>query len=427
MSTTAKRAAILGHVKAARDLAAEAEAAGRDFTDEERALVKSHVDQATKLKAELDAASEGSSLMATINGIAKEVAGGAGAALAPVGASLGQRFTEAPAIKSWLTDLGDGADSGNGVGRSPLMKLERGFKDIITGGDNTFGGALIEDDFRGLADGMGALARPLTIRDLITIGETDSDVVTYARMTELTNNAAPVAEAAGVEPYVEGEGNVRGLKPQSEFRLERVSTNVVTIAHWVPATTRVLSDAAQLRTLIDAFLGYGLAEEVEDQVVAGDGTGEDFTGVLNTDGVQSQSFDTDLLVTARKAITKVRVNGRASVSAFVLHPNDNERFDLIRNNNGDFYFGGPAGMGVSTLWGRPRVESEAVPEGTMVAADWRWAVMWDRMAAGIRVFDQHADFAARNLVMILAELRAAFGIVRPPAFCLVDLGEGSGS
>lgn len=426
MNTTAKRAAILEHVKATRDLAAKAEAEGRDFDDEERAKVKEHVDAATKLRDELKAAEDGKTMLGTLNSIAKEVAGGAGAALSESGGSLGKRFTDAPAIKQWLDDV-NGSDSGNGVGRSPLMRLERGFKDIITGGDATFGGALIEDDFRGLADGMDALTRPLTIRDLITIGQTDSDVVSYARMTELVNNAGPVPEAAGVEPFVEGEGNTRGLKPQSEFRLERVSTNVVTIAHWIPATTRVLSDAAQLRTLIDAFLGYGLEEEVEDQIILGDGDGEDFTGILATDGVQEQPFVEDLLVTARKAITKVRKNGRANVSAFVLSPEDNERFDLIRNNNGDFYFGGPAGMGVSTLWGRPRVESEAVPQGTMIAADWKWAVMWDRMAAGIRVFDQHADFAARNLVMILAELRAAFGIIRPPAFCLVDLGSGSGS
>lgn len=427
MTKTEKRAAILGHVKASRDLAAKAEGEGRDFTDAERAEVKEHVEKASALKAELDAASEDSSLMATLNGIAKDVAGGAGVALGgEARQSLGTRFLANPGIEAWRKGLPTG-EGGHGITPSPLVAMEHGFKDIITGGDSTFGGALIEDDFRGLADGMQALARPLTIRDLITIGQTDSDVVSYARMTELTNNAGTVPEAAGVEPFVEAEGNVRGLKPQSEFRLVKVNTNVVTIAHWIPATTRVLSDAAQLRTLIDAFLGYGLEEEVEDQVILGDGDGENFTGVFNTEGVQEQPFVEDLLVTSRKAITKVRKNGRANVSAFVLSPEDNERFDLIRNNNGDFYFGGPASMGVNTLWGRPRVESEAVPPGTMIAADWKWAVMWDRMAAGIKVFDQHADFAARNLVMILAELRAAFGIIRPPAFCLVDLGEGSGS
>jgi hypothetical protein len=59
--------------------------------------------------------------------------------------------------------------------------------------------------------------------------------------------------------------------------------------------------------------------------------------------------------------------------------------------------------------------------GRAILADWRKVVVWDRERATISVTDSHADFFVRNIIAILAELRAAFGIIRPQAVWLVDL------
>ena len=48
-----------------------------------------------------------------------------------------------------------------------------------------------------------------------------------------------------------------------------MSTTVKTIAHWIPITKRAAADAAQVRTLVDNFLRYGLNEELEDQMLTG--------------------------------------------------------------------------------------------------------------------------------------------------------------
>jgi HK97 family phage major capsid protein len=56
-----------------------------------------------------------------------------------------------------------------------------------------------------------------------------------------------------------------------------VTESIRTIALWVPATTRVIADAPQLRAYIDA----DIQTELEDLIVAGDGTGENFTGLMN--------------------------------------------------------------------------------------------------------------------------------------------------
>jgi HK97 family phage major capsid protein len=60
-------------------------------------------------------------------------------------------------------------------------------------------------------------------------------------------------------------------------------------------------------------------------------------------------------------------------------------------------------------------------EGYAVVADWRMAVLWDRMQTAITMSNSHSDFFVRNLVAILAEMRAAFGVIRPAAFVIADL------
>jgi HK97 family phage major capsid protein len=203
--------------------------------------------------------------------------------------------------------------------------------------------------------------------------------------------------------------------------LEVVTETVKTIAHWIPATSRALQDAGQLRTLIDTFLRYGLEEELEDQILTGSGSGENFTGIMNTTGTSTQAYDTSLIITSRKARTKVMTQGRARPTAWVMNPLDWEDFDLLKDGEDRYYFGGPMAMGTPRLWGLPVVESEGMTEGFAIVADWRLAVLWDRMRVSISVSNQHSDFFIRNLVAILAEMRAAFGVLRPAAFVETDL------
>lgn len=424
------------HVKAAQAVAAKAETEGREFTPEERTQVKASIDAAKGVHDQLAELDGDTALVAQLNAlgtITGDLATGGGVRPGK-GKSLGERFTSAPEFTEWLKSQAPGGQISerSRLGNSPPVAFE-GIKDmlgafrtkaeIIAGLDQTSAGALVFPEWLGLQD-LGPFQRPLVIRDLITTGTTGTDTVEYARVTGFTNNAAPVPEAAGTAAG-DGVGDVSGVKPVTGFELEKVTATVKTIAHWLPATKRSLSDAAQVRTLIDNFLMYGLEEELEDQIISGDDTGENFEGILNVPGHQVQPFTTDLLVTARKAKTKARVIGRVRPSAYVFNPYDNERIDLLKDGVQRFYGNGPFGVGPDQLWGLPRIESEALPEGTGMLADWRMAVLWDREQAGIQVSDSHADFFIRNLVAILAEMRAAFGVIRPKAFVEIDLTSGS--
>lgn len=326
----------------------------------------------------------------------------------------GQQMLEDPEFKAWRTRmLIGGAVTRGQFGHSPRVAIPGGMKTLLTGASNTSAGALVYPRFLGVQD-AGTFMRPLTIRDIITNGTTDSDTVDYVRITGFTNAAAPVAEATATS-------GSSGAKPESSLTTLVISESVKTIAHWIPATRRAIADAGQLRTLVNSFLTYGLEEELEDQILSGDGTGENFTGVHNTSGITPQAFDTDQLTTLRRARTKVRVTGRATPTAYVLHPNDWEDLDLTQDNEARYYFGGPSVLGTPRLWGLPVVESEGETEGQGMVADWRLAVLWDKEEANILMSDSHSDFFIRNMIALLAEMRAAFGVLRPAAFVEIDL------
>ena len=327
--------------------------------------------------------------------------------------TLGEAVTGSEQFKSWMSSISrNGHIPSRTQIQSPPIEFA-GLKALITGASATSAGALTSNDRLNIID-AGTFGRPLTIRDLVTNGTTNSDMVEYVRQGTHTNNAAPVAEATAT-----GDGT--GAKPESDMVLSVVQEPVKTIAHWLAATNRALSDAGQLRTLIDSFLRYGLEEELEDQMINGTGVGENFTGIFNTTGTGTQAYDTNLLITTRKARTKVMTEGNARPTAYVMNPVDWETLDLTMDGENRFYFGGPSEMGTPRLWGIPVVESEAVTAGYSLVADWRLAVLWDREQASITTSNSHSDFFVRNLVAILAELRAAFGVLRPAAFIEIDM------
>ena len=417
----------------ARDLAAKAEAENRDLTAEERQTITAAVKDANGIKARIDQAKADSDLTKQLGDLgdgiglvpdnAKGRDDGDGSALwtPRKGETLGQAFAKS----RQLGDLLKAYPQGRIPERAVVNSQPFGAKTLITGGSDTSAGAFVENDYRGLQVGLDLFQRPLTIRSLVTNGTTNSDTVEYVRVTSTTNNASPVAESTTTaDPGSMNAAN--GVKPESALALAKVTETVRTIAHWLPATTRALSDAGQIRTLIDTFLRYGLEEELEDQMVNGSGSGENFTGISNVSGVQSQPLvlngtDPDLLATTRKARTLVRTVGRSIPTAYVMNPSDWETIDLLQDNENRYYFGGPMRMGQPTLWGLPVVESEAVPAGTAYVGDWRKAVLWDREQASITVSNSHANFFIRNMVAILGELRAAFGVLQPTAFVEIDM------
>lgn len=425
-------------------IAKKAQQEGRDLTDAERTEVDGLLATATSAKAQLVAAEDDAKRRQAII----DLGGVSGGTPTPdvtlekgfrpgEGQTLGEQFVNAQAFKSWLQQVapsGRIADSAKGLMSPPVefksgQVLRRGAKDLITGASPTSAGAFVTPDYTGIYEPLGR--REVTVLDLITRRPTSSDTVEYVVQTARTNAAAAVAEAETSEPIGSGEpaitATAAGVKPQSGFAFEKVTKPVATIAHWMATTKRALSDVAQLRAIIDQELREGLEEELEDQVVTGDGSGENFVGIENVSGTLEQPWVTDLLTTTRKAKTRYRVVGKnRAPGAWLMHPSDWEAFDLLKDGQQRFYWGGPLELGPAGLWGSPVATSEAVTEGTAWYGDFSKAVLFDREQVTIQATDSHADFFTRNLVAVLAEMRAGFGVTKPSAIVEVPLSSSGG-
>jgi len=344
--------------------------------------------------------------------------------------TLGEAWIGSRAFGLWRSKFPEGGPSESQppvssdplVVRAPLAAVIPKYRALITSADAS-AGALVRPYFGGMME-PGAV-RPLTVRDIVTVVPIASDLAEYTREVSRETDAAPIAEASAVT-------GTSGTKPEGGLVFAIVQEPVRTIAEWVPATKRVVSDAPQLRAYIDGYLTEDLAIELEDQIVSGSGSGENFRGILNTPGIGTAGPPTapasalDVLRTAKRM---VRVNARTNATAVLLNPQDTEFIDLLKINAEANHFvgaalvpggGGPFGTSPGTVWGLPIVESEAVPAGTGLVGDFRRAVLFDRESVTISVGTVNDDFI-RNLVRVLAELRAGFGVLRPAAFVAVDL------
>ncbi len=348
--------------------------------------------------------------------------------------TMGEAIINAPEFKAWRAQIAPEGKEMNAsfrFGRSPTISLKEvglgdlSFKDLVMSVPTTSGGALVRRDY-----GPWPIDLPLrqpSIRDVITILQTGSNLIEYVRVNTLTRAAKIVPEATSAT-------DDNALKPKASMALEVVQTGVKTIAVIMQATRTILADAPQLQSLMTNFMRTDIDLELEEEIIAGPGGANHFTGLENTPNLTPQAFVADaedttggLLTTTRKARTAALITGRARSTGFLLNPYDWETIDLARGAQGQFYFGGPMQMGTKMLWGLPVIESEVIPQGTGYTGDLKQLVVWDRQDPTVYMTDSNRDHFERNIIDILYEGRWAFGVLRPPAVVKIDLHAGANS
>lgn len=307
-------------------------------------------------------------------------------------------------------------------GRATGVPMAMSKKDIS--GLSTSAGALVRADrdpevYRSVG-GM----RQLRIRDLIPSIPTTSSSVEIMRMKTVTNNAAPQGTTAGVG------GGEWATKAQSDYVWELVTVPIATVAHWTPASRQVLSDAPMLQGIIDTELQYGLQLESDNQLLNGDGTGQNMTGILNTAGIgdvgeiASGTTGADIppamIAQIRKAKTQLQLNEYYNVNGVLLNPADWETLELAQATDGHYLLVSFAATADSaeSIWRVPVVLTNAISQGEFLLGDWQLgAKIYDRESIEIRVSESHGDYFVKNGVAILAEERYTLAVNRPKAFC----------
>lgn len=255
----------------------------------------------------------------------------------------------------------------------------------------------------------GIIAEPnrrLTVRDLLPLGRTGSNLIEFTKELVFTNSAGPQYNASPVE--TEGQ-----RKNQSTITFELATAAVVTLAHFIKASKQVLADAPQLESYINGRLTYGLKLEEEDEILNGTGAAGTLNGLINQATTYNRGATNDTAIdTLRKSMTQAALS-EYGVSGFVLNPADWEEIELTKDAENRYIFANPMQLAGPVLWGRPVVPTNSIPQGSFLAGAFDMcAQLWDREDAAVQVGYENDDFT-RNLVTILAEERLALTVYRP--------------
>lgn len=319
-------------------------------------------------------------------------AGGAGAEVK----SLGQQFIECQSVKDLMA-------SPSQKGKPADMQVKATIT-LATADAAGAAGALVRATR--LPGIITPPDRPLFIRDLITPGQMDGNSLEYLRETGFTNAAAMVAE--------------EGLKPESDIKYGMVQTAAKVIAHNMKASRQILSDAPQLRSVIDGRLLYGLAFVEEAQILNGDGTGQNLLGIIPQAtafaapvgaGAPEQQMDTLRLAMLQAELALYPASGH------VLNPIDWAAIELLKDTLGRYIIGNPQGTTAPRMWNLPVVTTPAMAVTKFLTGAFRLgAQLFDRWLARVELATEHADDFTHNRVTIQAEERLALAVYRPQAF-----------
>jgi HK97 family phage major capsid protein len=331
---------------------------------------------------------------------------------------------DTPRIKSWRSEIGTPSYAG-GAPRDLGMELRenQSLRALMSTGSGTAVLKFNTDGllFRTTITSAGISVQPermpgivpeprrqLKLQDLITRIPTRSNLVEWLSVSSHSKTAAPVPEASD--------------KPEAALSFEKREEKVRTIATWIPASKQILEDFVGLEAFLRSSLMYALEEEFEDQILLGDGTGENLNGLM----VQATLLDTSLLGTnwtridvLARAIQQLAMADQPVPDFVILNPADYWSIRLTKDAEGRYILGSPQGPPLQYLFDRLAVvQSTSMAPGQFLLGSSSPDTVQLRMKqeTTIEISTEHADYFTKNLVAIRAELRAALVVMRPTAF-----------
>jgi HK97 family phage major capsid protein len=247
------------------------------------------------------------------------------------------------------------------------------------------------------------------MRDLLPVGNTNSNVVRFIRDNGGEGGPAMVAEA--------------GTKPQIDRDLQIYDANVRKIACYFRVPEEMIEDIPYLSSFLTQ-IGLEEVMVVEDnQILYGDGTGQNLSGLFTeatafaagTSVIGASSNRFDVLGAAKKQLRVAKIGGPlvALVSPIDWYA---MRYGTKDTTNNYILQGGGNGIDLGLqIDGIRIIEHTAITAGDFIVFSPRAAQIFDRTGTSVRFFDQDQDNAIKNLITIVIEKRLALATYRPTA------------
>lgn len=318
--------------------------------------------------------------------------------------SWGQVFIESDGLKSFT----------GGEGSKMRVEVKNTLMGELPHSPQTIDNTLVQADrLPGIVPGA---FRALNILDFVPTGVTASNQIEYTREASWTNSAAETEEAA--------------TKPEAELTFELVQDPVRTIAHWIKATKQILDDAPALQSYIDRRLRHGVQNRVQTQVLKGDGSMPNISGLSDTG--RHTAFTPETGETALDSLNRAKyavIGADYSPNFIFMNPADFGAIERLKETaDGNKYLASDGaalsyinGGMTPMIWGLPVVTSNDVASGKFYLGDSNAFQLFMRQGVMVEMSESDGDNFRQNLLTIRAELRAAMAVYVPTAVRYGDL------
>ena len=306
----------------------------------------------------------------------------------------GDQFVKADAYKSFVG------------GQTQKARFE--VKNTVVGSDTT----VAPDRKPGV---VGGAFQMLTMESLFPAVPTGSNAIEFTKENVFTNNAAEAAEGAA--------------KAESSLTFTLVNMPISTVAHWIKISRQLAMDHAALAAYVDLRMRYGVDRKVETQLVSGDGTAPNISGILDSGNFTAHGYaDAALGSTLKKLVLIRKIMGDLwaagyPADAIVLNAADwaQIEIDIFTANTNMIAFRYDEG-GRPVLFGVPVVQSVGMTADSFaVGAFGSAATLYNREGVVVEMSDSDSDNFTKNLITLRAERRLALATERPAAIRAGDL------
>lgn len=212
-----------------------------------------------------------------------------------------------------------------------------------------------------------------------------------------------------------------------------VTENVRKIAVGIKASAEVLNDEGLLRGLVQLRLQQDLLRREDSQLIAGDGTAPNLSGILDRAGLGNANYSlaagtdafVDAIFTASTAVRQAFLNPAVAV----MNALSWETLRLAKDGQGQYLYGpGFGDFGIPRIWGLRIVTNENLANPTVatnipvIVGDFANSAMIARNGTiNLAVTDADASDFLADVLTFKATMREAFIVHRPAGFATVTV------
>ena len=252
----------------------------------------------------------------------------------------------------------------------------------------------------------------LNIENLFAHAPIADNTFLYMPLT-VTGNAGFIAEGSA--------------KPESTFSVTAKTGQVKTIATWTKVSEQLFADKSQLINILDNNLTHAVDVTVQNQLISGDGTGENLSGISKvgnfTDYVTGSGTAANTVDLLRNVAFKMR-GANIDNLTILINWTDWSALLGLKSTSNEYLINGILDPVKQTIYGIPVVLSSAIAAGKFAMGNFKMGgIVFDKTAMGLEI-DRTGDDFTKNLITIRAERRLGFAVVQPKAICYGDLTVG---